>query len=76
MYCLTPLVENIAGSRSLRIGYDDFVCDTKTKDNVFVKVVVNGKLRVISILTIGAHFLPLQFSIKLWKTKFQVLITS
>ncbi len=42
-YCLMCPLENLVSKVSLRIQYLDVSCDTKTKDNVFVKVVVAGK---------------------------------
>jgi hypothetical protein len=47
-YCLLCPVENLVSRVSLRIQYLDVTCDTKTKDNVFVKVVVAGECDLLS----------------------------
>lgn len=46
-YCLMCPVENLVNKMSLRIQYLDVSCDTKTKDNVFVKVVVAVQYKVV-----------------------------
>lgn len=45
--CLMFPCENIVKDVSLRVQYLDVACDTKTKDNVFVKVVVAVQYKVI-----------------------------
>lgn len=43
MYCICFPFQSVVARLSLRTKYMDVICDTKTKDNVFVKVVVGGK---------------------------------
>jgi len=45
-FCLLYPIENLVNKISLRIQYLDVACDTKTKDNVFVKVVVAVQYKV------------------------------
>jgi regulator of protease activity HflC (stomatin/prohibitin superfamily) len=40
--CLLYPLESIASTISLKIQHLEVHCDTKTKDNVFVKVIVAG----------------------------------
>ena len=42
-----PLVDNVAGRLSLRIQQLDVVVETKTKDDVFVKIKVSVQYKVI-----------------------------
>ena len=42
LVCLMCPCERIVARVPLRINYMEVTCDTKTKDNVFVKVVVAG----------------------------------
>ena len=46
-FCLLFPFETLTSKISLRIQYLDVVCDTKTKDNVFVKVVVAVQYKVV-----------------------------
>ena len=41
-FCLVWPCEEIKGRVGLRLSYLEVACDTKTKDNVFVKIVVAG----------------------------------
>ena len=43
-----PLVDNIAGRLSLRIQQLDVVVETKTKDDVFVRLKVSVQFKVIN----------------------------
>jgi regulator of protease activity HflC (stomatin/prohibitin superfamily) len=43
-YCLYFPFEQFVRSVSLKVQYIDVACDTKTKDNVFVRVVVAGMI--------------------------------
>lgn len=46
-FCLCFPFENIAARVSLRIQNLEVICETKTKDNVFVKVVVSVQYKVV-----------------------------
>ena len=39
-----PIIDNVAGRLSLRIQQLDVVVETKTKDDVFVKIKVSGRM--------------------------------
>lgn len=41
-------IQNVEGTMSLRIQQMDVVCETKTKDNVFVQVAVAVQYRVLA----------------------------
>ena len=45
-----PIVDSVAGRLSLRIQQLDVVVETKTKDDVFVKVKVSVQYKVINCL--------------------------
>lgn len=45
-------IQQVAGTLSLRIQQLDVTCETKTKDNVFVRVEVAVQYRVISSVSI------------------------
>jgi regulator of protease activity HflC (stomatin/prohibitin superfamily) len=49
-------IENLVGSVSLKIQYMDIACDTKTKDNVFVRVVVAVQYRVMPDKVPSAYY--------------------
>jgi regulator of protease activity HflC (stomatin/prohibitin superfamily) len=46
-FCICYPFEALVSRVSLRIQYMDVACDTKTKDNVFVKVVVAVQYKVV-----------------------------
>jgi regulator of protease activity HflC (stomatin/prohibitin superfamily) len=43
LHCICFPIEAIAANVSLKIKHTEVSCDTKSKDNVFVTVVVAGK---------------------------------
>ena len=45
--CLVPCLESVDGHVSLRVQQLDVACETKTKDNVFVNIVVSVQYSVI-----------------------------
>ena len=47
LHCITWPLQNIVGRMSLRIQQLDVLCETKTKDNVFVQVGVAVQYRVL-----------------------------
>lgn len=47
LHCLICCVESIRASVSLKIQHLEVDCDTKTKDNVFVKAVIAVQYRVV-----------------------------
>jgi regulator of protease activity HflC (stomatin/prohibitin superfamily) len=49
-------MENVVRSISLKIQYMDIACDTKTKDNVFVRVVVAVQYRVMPDKVPSAYY--------------------
>lgn len=54
-FVLWPIA-NVAGVLSLRIQQLDVVCETKTKDNVFVQVAVSVQYRVLTEKTYDAFY--------------------
>jgi regulator of protease activity HflC (stomatin/prohibitin superfamily) len=48
LHCILWPIQQVAGTLSLRIQQLDVTCETKTKDNVFVRVEVAVQYRVIS----------------------------
>jgi len=57
LWCLNPLCgESVVGSLSLRVQQLDVHCDTKTRDNVFVRVVVAVQYQVIADLAFDAFY--------------------
>jgi len=51
-----PYVEQVVGRLSLRIQQLDVVCETKTKDNVFIQVAVAVQYRVIDDGAYNAYY--------------------
>lgn len=50
-HCIPFPLSQVAGTLSLRIQQLDVTCETKTKDNVFVRVEVAVQYRVITVST-------------------------
>ena len=48
-HCIPFPLSQVAGTLSLRIQQLDVTCETKTKDNVFVRVEVAVQYRVITV---------------------------
>ena len=48
-HCIPFPLSQVAGTLSLRIQQLDVTCETKTKDNVFVRVEVAVQFRVITV---------------------------
>lgn len=46
-HCLIPIVHNLSATLSLKIKQLDVQCETKTKDNVFVTVVISVQYQVV-----------------------------
>lgn len=57
--CLSWPFATIARRISLRIHQLNVICDTKTKDNVFVKVVVAGKICALVYFGSFIHVFPI-----------------
>eukprot|EP00607_Mallomonas_marina_P010536 CAMPEP_0182418280 /NCGR_PEP_ID=MMETSP1167-20130531/2755_1 /TAXON_ID=2988 /ORGANISM="Mallomonas Sp, Strain CCMP3275" /LENGTH=286 /DNA_ID=CAMNT_0024592423 /DNA_START=46 /DNA_END=906 /DNA_ORIENTATION=+ len=55
-FCIMYPCENITGIVSMKIQQLDVSCDTKTKDNVFVKVVVSVQYRVVESKVPSAYY--------------------
>jgi len=55
-HCIKCPLEGIAARLSLRIQQVDVVCETKTKDNVFVQVAVAVQYRVINESAYEAYY--------------------
>jgi len=55
-YCVAWPLANISGRLSLRIQQLDVVCETKTKDNVFIHIKVSVQYRVISDRVFEAYY--------------------
>jgi len=56
LHCICYPCSDVAGTLSLRIQQLDVVCETKTKDNVFVKVGVAVQYRVITEAAYDAYY--------------------
>jgi regulator of protease activity HflC (stomatin/prohibitin superfamily) len=56
LHCIKWPLESIVGRMSLRIQQLDVVCETKTKDNVFVQVGVATQYRVITDAAYDAYY--------------------
>ena len=54
-----PIVDRVAGRLSLRVQQLDVVVETKTKDDVFVKVKVSVQFKVIKDKVYDAFYLSL-----------------
>ena len=55
-YCLLWPMSDIAGRLSLRIQQMDVVCETKTKDNVFVHLQISVQYRVVVEKAFDAYY--------------------
>mmetsp|Transcript_11261 Transcript_11261/g.17421 ORF Transcript_11261/g.17421 Transcript_11261/m.17421 type:complete len:442 (+) Transcript_11261:36-1361(+) len=55
-YCMAWPFANISGRLSLRIQQLDVVCETKTKDNVFIDIQVSVQFRVIPDRVFDAYY--------------------
>jgi len=55
-HCILYPIQMVAGTLSLRIQQLDVMCETKTKDNVFVKVGVAVQYRVITESAYQAYY--------------------
>lgn len=55
-FCLFCPFETLTSAVSLRLRYLECVCDTKTKDNVFVKVVVAVQYKVVEEKVPSAYY--------------------
>mmetsp|Transcript_5550 Transcript_5550/g.7212 ORF Transcript_5550/g.7212 Transcript_5550/m.7212 type:complete len:256 (-) Transcript_5550:154-921(-) len=53
---LIPCIQTVATSLSLRIKQLDVQCETKTKDNVFVTIVISVQFQVIESQVKDAHY--------------------
>ena len=49
LHCLIPCVQSLRSRVGLKIRHLEVMCDTKTKDNVFVRVVVAVQYKVLAI---------------------------
>ena len=49
LHCLIPCVQSLRSRVGLKIRHLEVMCDTKTKDNVFVRVVVAVQYKVRAI---------------------------
>jgi hypothetical protein len=56
LYCLPWPLSSIAGRLSLRVQQLDVLCETKTKDNVFVNVQVSVQLRILVEKSFDAYY--------------------
>jgi regulator of protease activity HflC (stomatin/prohibitin superfamily) len=56
LHCLKWPLESIVGRLSLRIQQLDVICETKTKDNVFVQVAVAVQYRVLVASAYDAYY--------------------
>jgi len=56
LHCLCYPLQSVAGKLSLRIQQLDVLCETKTKDNVFVNVGVAVQFRVITESAYDAYY--------------------
>lgn len=56
LHCYIPVIEQVVGRLSLRIQQLDVVCETKTKDNVFVEVSVAIQYRVVGDGAYNAYY--------------------
>jgi len=56
LHFVIPCVEQLVGRLSLRIQQLDVVCETKTKDNVFVEVAVAVQYRVLEDGAYNAYY--------------------
>lgn len=56
LHCILWPIQQVAGTLSLRIQQLDVTCETKTKDNVFVRVEVAVQFRVISSAAYDAFY--------------------
>ena len=54
-HCVFFPITNVVGTLSLRIQQLNVVCETKTKDNVFVQVAVAVQFRVLLERAFGAY---------------------
>lgn len=55
-HCILFPLQSVAGTLSLRIQQLDVMCETKTKDNVFVSVAVAVQFRVITESAYDAYY--------------------
>ena len=55
-FCMFWPMENFVNVLSLRIQYMDVACETKTKDNVFIRVVVAVQYRVMADKVPSAYY--------------------
>jgi len=56
LHCLTWPLQSVVGTLSLRIQQLDVVCETKTKDNVFVQVGIAVQYRVLVDAAYDAYY--------------------
>lgn len=56
LHCIPFPLSQVAGTLSLRIQQLDVTCETKTKDNVFVKVEVAVQYRVVTESAFDAYY--------------------
>jgi regulator of protease activity HflC (stomatin/prohibitin superfamily) len=56
LHCILFPIAQVAGTLSLRIQQLDVVCETKTKDNVFIKVGVAVQYRVLLESAYDAYY--------------------
>lgn len=56
LHCIVWPLQSIVGRLSLRIQQLDVICETKTKDNVFVKVQVAVQYRVLEASAYDAYY--------------------
>jgi len=55
-HCLIPCIQSLKSRVSLKIRHLDVICDTKTKDNVFVHVVVAIQYKVVDSKVPSAYY--------------------
>lgn len=56
LHCIFWPLQSIVGRLSLRIQQLDVICETKTKDNVFVKIQVAVQYRVLEASAYDAYY--------------------
>jgi regulator of protease activity HflC (stomatin/prohibitin superfamily) len=55
-HVLIPFVQTVASSVNLRLKQLEVACETKTRDNVFVTVVISVQFQVIELQVKDAHY--------------------